>query len=80
MVLCIGAIAERGNIMVTNSKGADVTQVGEFVLGAILAFAKELFEWRHVERHPEALWNSPWKHFMWKLEDRTLLQVGLGMA
>lgn len=60
--LCLTAIQQRGNILISNTKEEHSRQVGEFVIGTILAFSKNI------------LTDAP----PWCLKNRILLQVGLG--
>ncbi len=76
--LCMEDITQQGNILVSLTKGQNVPQIAEFVIGTILAFAKQFFHWTQVAREPEEFWQWPLKETMWTLKDKTLLQVGLG--
>jgi len=75
--LCLDAIKER-EILLTLSKGKNVAQMTEFVLGAILSFAKQFFHWKQAPHDPEEFWDWPLKQTMWTLHNKTLLQIGLG--
>src|ERR1700733_14598756 len=44
--LCLSDIERQGNIILTVAKEENVIQIGEYVLGGILAFAKHLFQWK----------------------------------
>ncbi|MEX1013480.1 MAG: NAD(P)-dependent oxidoreductase [Waddliaceae bacterium] len=76
--LSMDEIVERGNILVTSTKEENITQVGEFVIGSILMFAKNLHHWKEADVLPDILWDSKWRDSMWSLESKTLLQIGLG--
>ena len=70
--LCLGDLWQKGSVIVTNTKGQNVEQIGEFVTGCILSFAKNFCHW-HKHRH-----NAP-TFPMWKLKGKRLLQIGLGL-
>lgn len=76
--LCIPEIRHRNNILLTLTKGQNIPQMAEFVLGAILAFAKQFFHWTQVTHDPQEFWQWPLKETMWTLSGKILLQVGLG--
>lgn len=76
--LCLKEIEKRGNIIVTSTKEENTAQIGEYVVGGILAFAKNMFHWKDVDRSPLLLWDSKWRESMWTLGSKTLLQIGLG--
>lgn len=76
--LCMKEIEGEGNILVTLSKGQNVPQMAEFVIGAILAFAKQFFHWPQAPHEPEEFWDWPLKETMWTMQKKILLQVGLG--
>jgi phosphoglycerate dehydrogenase-like enzyme len=65
------------DILVTNTKGENVNQTGEFVEAALLSFAKRLFHWQNSNsrKTPSASDNFP----PWEVKGKTLLQVGLGI-
>lgn len=73
--LCVEAIHRRSNILITASKGQNVAQMAEFVIGAILAFAKQFFNALYATSD---LWETELKQRLWTLQDKILLQVGLG--
>lgn len=76
--LCLREIEEQGNILITNTKEENIAQVGEYAMSIILGYAKNLFNWRDTDQHPNTVWDSKWRDNMWFLENRTLLQIGLG--
>lgn len=65
------------NILITTTAEENIIQIGEFVLGTILAFAKNLFQWQTLKHVPPLVWDSKWRESMWSLKGRTLLQIGL---
>lgn len=73
--ICLEEILAKGNILITTTKEENITQIGEYALSAILAFSKHLFIWKKgvKEANVERFANS-----MWRSENRTLLQIGLG--
>lgn len=75
--LCMEEIIRRGNILVTTSVEENIIQIGEFAIGAILAFAKHLFQWQKASRFPKLIWDAKWRDSMWCLNERTLVQIGL---
>lgn len=76
--LCLHEIEKRENILISISKGKNVQRIAEFVIGAILAFAKQFFHWPQVPHDPQEFWDWPLKETMWTLQKKILLQVGLG--
>lgn len=76
--LAIKQIKEQEQIFLTITKGQNVTQIAEFVMGGILAFAKQFFHWPKAPHDPQEFWNWPLKETMWTLNNHTLLQIGLG--
>ncbi len=76
--LCIPEIKKLGNVIVTVSKGKNVFQIAEFVMGAILAFAKQFFLWPHVSRDPSEFMDWPLRDTLWTMHGKILLQIGLG--
>lgn len=78
--LCLAEIQNRGNILVTSTTEENIAQVGEFAVAGILTFAKNLINWYQAKKTPRHLWVSRWRDNMWTLQDKILLQVGLGRA
>jgi phosphoglycerate dehydrogenase-like enzyme len=76
--LPLKSIEESSNLLISNSKERDVHQVAEFALGAILAISKGLFRWYEHQPDPKLLFNSPFRELIWSIEDRVMLQIGLG--
>jgi len=76
--LCIPEIQKFGGVLISLSKGQNVPQMAEFVIGAILAFAKQFFHWPQAPHEPNEFWNWPLQETMWSLQNKILLQVGLG--
>jgi len=76
--ICLQDVEQTSNLLITNSKEHNVETAAEFVMGSILLFAKNFYEWRICQREPKALFHSPYRELMWGLRDRILLQIGLG--
>ncbi len=76
--LCLNEIQKQGNILLTTTREENFAQIGEYVIGGILSFAKNLFHWEKAHLHPTTLWDSKWRDAMWTLKDKILIQVGLG--
>lgn len=75
--LDLKAIQSKESILITLSQGKDNLQIAELVMGAILAFGKHLFQW--AQNPPfDDLQSTSLKETMWTLQNRILLQVGLG--
>jgi D-2-hydroxyacid dehydrogenase (NADP+) len=69
--LCIDDIFEKESIVLTNTKGKDISQIGEFIITGTTAFAKNLFTWK---REPmDSLSQS-----MWELNKKIFIQIGVG--
>ncbi|MGE3954364.1 MAG: NAD(P)-dependent oxidoreductase [Parachlamydiales bacterium] len=75
--LCLAKIHTATNLVVTATKSPDVYQTAEYVIGALLASAKELPFWSQSRKERGALWESPHRSLLWSLKGRTLVQVGL---
>lgn len=78
--LCIKGIEERGNILVTSTPETNNFQIAEFVLAAVLAFAKNLFSLRDVNHFPHLVWDCKWRSSMWTLKNKVFLQIGMDQA
>ncbi|MGK5593932.1 MAG: NAD(P)-dependent oxidoreductase [Parachlamydiaceae bacterium] len=78
--LCIKEIEQRGNILVTNTVENNSFQIAEYVLAAVLAFAKNLFTFQEINRYPHLVWDCKWRNKMWSLQDKTFLQIGMEPA
>ena len=70
--LPLDAFRERG-VAVTNASGVHGPNIGEYVLGAILTFARDFLESRRRQRRRE--WRS---HPTFELADGTVAVVGMG--
>lgn len=75
--LCLKDIEMQGNILVSNVIEENIFQIGEYVLAVVLAFAKNLFQWKEVNRFPAVVWDCKWRNKMWTLKDKVFLQIGL---
>lgn len=78
--LCLNELQEAGRIILTFNREENHLQIGEYVIGGVLAFAKNLFHWEAADKNPTILWDSKWRDSMWSLKNRIFLQVGLGSA
>lgn len=76
--LCMDKIKKRGDILISLGARFNATQIAEYVMGGILSFAKQFFNWEKAPRETEEFWNWPLKETMWTLKGRLLLQIGLG--
>lgn len=74
--LCWEEIQKRGNILITFTDEENQQQIGEYVFGSILAFAKNLFHWHSSRVIPSLLLQASWCSTMWSLDSRTMLQIG----
>ncbi len=78
--LCLDEIQKRGNVILTITPEENSAQVGEFFIGSLLAFAKNLYHWRDVNRFPSHVWDSKWRDSLWSLQGKTMAQIGLNLA
>lgn len=78
--LCLKDIEERGNILISTTPEGNITQIGEFVIANVLAFAKNLLHWKAADQFPPLLWDCKWRNNMWALQGKTFLQIGLNAA
>ncbi len=76
--ICQEELREQGTILLSNTRGFHVQQISEFVLGSVLSFAKELFNWQDLQKNPDQLWNSDKKEQIWTLTNKIFALVGLG--
>lgn len=76
--LCLKEIKEQGNILITSTREENVIQIGEFVLAVVLAYAKNLFEWKAASAFPALVWDCKWRNKMWSLKNKIFLQIGMG--
>ena len=75
-LLCFKEIQERGNIIITNTKEENISQICEFIVGVIYYFAKQIFYWNKKEG--KTLSRSEVCSKILHLKGLTFLQVGLG--
>lgn len=78
--LCLKNIEERGNVLISTTPEGNVSQISEFVIANVLAFAKNLFQWKAADQFPPLLWDCKWRNNMWALKGKTFLQIGLTQA
>jgi D-2-hydroxyacid dehydrogenase (NADP+) len=76
--LCLKDIEKNGNVIITTTRNEQLFQIGEFVISTILAFAKNLFQWKDANRFPHMMWDCKLRNLMETLHQKTLLQVGMG--
>lgn len=75
--LCLDQIEKRENILLTRSKEENNRQIGEYVIGAVLAFAKNLFGWYDARQNPHTVWDHKLRNTLLTLNRRVFLQIGL---
>lgn len=75
--LCLKEIKSKGTILISSTPETNTFQIGEYVLSVILAFAKNLFQWKTADQLPSLLWDCKWRNSMWSLKDKIFLQIGL---
>ena len=73
--LCLAEIEKEGSILLTYTKEENGPQIAEFVIGSMLAFAKNLFQWKKTSAL--TLWDAKWRHSLWDLKKRIFVQVGM---
>lgn len=78
--LCLKDLEERGNVLISTTPEGNCTQIAEFVLASVLAFAKNLFHWKLADQSPLLLWDCKWRNSMWALKGKIFLQIGLNQA
>ncbi|PJD93842.1 MAG: D-2-hydroxyacid dehydrogenase [Parachlamydia sp.] len=76
--LCLDLIEKQGKVQITIGKEENLVQLGEYMFAGILAFAKNLFQWKEMMQSPATIWDSQWRDRMWSLQGKKFLQVGLG--
>jgi phosphoglycerate dehydrogenase-like enzyme len=75
--LCLEDIQKKRHLLVSTTLEENIPQIGEFVMGAMLAFSKNLFAWKDMQATPSLLWDSKWRHSMNTLQDKVFLQIGV---
>lgn len=75
--LALKEIEKKENILITTVREENYHQVGEFVIGSILAFSKNLYHFHKADDRPANLWSSKWRDQMMTLKGSILIQVGL---
>lgn len=78
--LPLDALNEATQVVVTNTRGENLQQVREYVLAGVMAWAKQLFFWSEEMGQERQLWNRCPAGQPWLLNEKTFLQVGLGMV
>lgn len=78
--ICLSSIELQGNVLVTCTREENAQQIGEFISGIILAYAKNLFHWKEAQKFPSLLWDAKWRQSMWTLKGKEMLQIGMGKA
>lgn len=73
----LSLIEQRQNILLTYTREENASQIGEFVLGITLAYAKQLFNWKEAEKFPALIWDAKWRQSMLSLQGKTLVQIGM---
>ncbi len=76
--LCLKEIEAKGNILISFTKDEHAFEIAEFVFAGFLAFAKNLFQFKEVNRFPHLVWDCKWRNTIETLKKKTLLQIGLG--
>lgn len=76
--LCIKEVQQRGNVLVSNTREENAFQIGEYVISVVLAFTKNLFEWKEADKSPKIVWDCKWRNRMETLKDKIFLQIGMG--
>lgn len=78
--LCMDCIKDRGPLLVTATLYEGSEAVGDFVMGAVLSFAKNLLGWYEATRNQNVFDLPLFEQSIWKMEGITFLQVGLNPA
>ncbi|MBT3394141.1 MAG: D-2-hydroxyacid dehydrogenase [Waddliaceae bacterium] len=76
--ICVPLLKDKENIIITTTRGKDITTVGEYIISAVLAFAKNMFLWKTSYRGNYDSENSAILETMWTAEGKKFLQIGLG--
>lgn len=76
--LCLDQLHEKNHILLSMGGRFDVTQIGEYVMGGILACSKQFFKWQMAPTNPEEFRDWPLKENLWTLREKLILQIGLG--
>lgn len=76
--LCFEQIKEKGDILLSIGTRRNVHQTAEFVLACILHFAKHISLWKQAPSDPLEFSDWALKDSMWTLQNKRVLQIGLG--
>lgn len=76
--IALDDVIARGSIIISTTPDENIEQVGEFIIGGILTFAKNFVHWSEASQFPSLVWDSKWREDIWTLKDKILLQIGLG--
>jgi len=76
--VCTNYLARQENVLITTTKEENISQIGEFALGAALSFTKNLFRWREEVKSPTTPIEQEVREGMWSSSQSTFLQIGLG--
>lgn len=75
--LCLEDIQKKRHLLISTTLEENIPQIGEFVMGAVLAFSKNLFGWKELQATPSQLWDSKWRQSMDTLQNKIWLQIGV---
>ncbi len=78
--LCVKEIRNQKNILISTTKSENLKQIGEFAISAALTFAKNLLGWEEGSCDPRNIDMERLRQSMWRIEERTFLQLGLGLV
>lgn len=78
--LPLNILSEMSQITITRTQCENLSQIQEYVIGALLALAKQLFHWAKGVGTLRNPWETPPPQAPWNLRERTFLQIGLGKA
>lgn len=82
--LPLDELNEISSIIITRTPCEDTQQIKEYVMGALLGFAKRLFFWTQDMGKYRELWGKQKSSFLekpvWEMTNKKFLQIGLGQA
>lgn len=67
---------QKKETILTETDAKNQEDQAHFIMGVILAFAKQLFVWKEVAKFPNLHWDTKWKETVWKMKGKILLVIG----
>lgn len=76
--ICLEALKDERHLLISTTTDDHLRHIGEFSIGVILSFAKNVFAWKEQFQGPESDCKEELLSSMWSATNKTLVQIGLG--